>query len=56
MTYMLNLEKMIQLNLFTKLKQNHRLREQTYGYRGEGGEQGIVKEFGIDINTLLYAK
>ena len=24
--------------------------------RGEGGGQGIVKEFGIDINTLLYAK
>ena len=23
---------------------------------GEGGGQGIVKEFGIDINTLPYAK
>ena len=25
---------MIQMNLFTKQKQTHRLREQTYGYQG----------------------
>ena len=29
---------MIQTNLFTKQKQTHRLREQTYGYLGEGWE------------------
>ena len=28
----------IQTNLFTKQKQTHRLREQTYGYLGEGWE------------------
>ena len=31
-TYMRNLKKMIQMNLFTKQKQTHRLREQIYGY------------------------
>jgi len=31
-TYMWNLKKMIQMNLFTKQKQIQRLREQTYGY------------------------
>ena len=28
------LKKMIQINLFTKQKQTHRLREQIYGYDG----------------------
>ena len=28
-------KKMIQMNLFTKLKQTHRLRKQTYGYQRE---------------------
>ena len=28
------LKKMIQMNLFTKQKQTHRLRGQTYGYQG----------------------
>ena len=33
--YMQNLrEKMIQMNLFTKQEQIHRLRERTYGYQG----------------------
>ena len=55
-TYMWNLKKMIQMNLFTKYKQTHRLRKQSYGYqRGkEGG--GINWEFGINIYTLLYIK
>ena len=35
-TYMQNLKKMIQMNLFTKQKQTHRLREQTSGYWREG--------------------
>ena len=33
--YMQNLSKMIQMNLFTKQKQTHRLRKQTYGYQKE---------------------
>ena len=45
---------MIQMNLFTKEKPIHRLRERTYGYGGEGG--GREWEVGIDIYTLLYLK
>ena len=38
-TYMWNLKKMIQMNLFTKQKQTQRHRKQTYGYqRRKGGE------------------
>ena len=33
---MKNLKKMIEMNLLTKQKQTHRLREPTYGYRGWG--------------------
>ena len=37
-TYMWNLKKMIQMNLFTEQKQTHKHRKQTYGYeRGKGG-------------------
>ena len=37
-TYMWNLKKMIQMNLFTKQKQTHRHRKQTYGSQsGKGG-------------------
>ena len=32
-TYMWNLKKMIQMNLFTKQKSTHRHRKQTYGYQ-----------------------
>ena len=43
------------MNLFTKQKQIHTLRKQTYGYQGgrvvgQGG--GIDWEFGIDTYTL----
>ena len=38
-TYVQNLKKMIQMNLFTKQKQTHRLRERTYCYLGKGGER-----------------
>ena len=39
-TYMWNL-KIIQMNLYTKEKQTHRHRKQTYGYqKGEGGREG----------------
>ena len=44
------------MNLFTKQKQTHRLREQTYGYQGETVGGGIDWEFGIDMYTLLYLK
>ena len=48
--------KMAQMNLFTKQKQTHRLRERTYGYQGGRVVGGIVREFGIDRYTLLYLK
>ena len=35
-------KKTMQINLFKKQKQTHRLRKHTYGYkRGKGGEEGI---------------
>ena len=35
------IKKMILMNLFTKQKQTHGLRQQTYGYqRGKGGGEG----------------
>ena len=45
-----------QMNLFTKQKQTHRYRKQTYGYqRGKGGgEGGINQEFGVHIHTTIY--
>ena len=44
--------KKIQMNLL--IKQTHRLREWTYGCRGEGWGKAIVREFGRDVYTLLY--
>ena len=44
------------MNLFTKQKQSHRCRKQTYGYQGGKGGGGINWETGIDIYTLLYIK
>ena len=45
------------MNLFTKQKQTHRHRTQTYGYqRGKVGGGGINQESGINIHTLLYIK
>ena len=53
MTYMWSLKK-IQMNLFTKPKQTHRHRKQTYGYqRGRGG---VNWEFGINRYPVLYIK
>ena len=40
------------MNLFTKYKQTHRLRERTYSYHG----MGTVREFGINMYILLYLK
>ena len=39
---------MIQMNLFTKQKQTHRLRELVVT-REEGWEEGIVREFEMDM-------
>ena len=44
------------MNLFTKQKQTQRLREGTYGYQEGRVGGGIVREFGIDMYTLLYVK
>ena len=39
-----------------QLSNNCRLREQTYGYQGKRWSEGIVREFEIDLYTLLYLK
>ena len=44
------------MNLSTKQTQIYRLREWTDGCQGEGWEEGIIREFGMDIYTLLYLK
>ena len=45
------------MKLFTKPRQTHRHRKQTYGYpKGQVGGRGINQEFGINIYTLLYIK
>ena len=38
----------------TKQEETHRLKERTYDCWGEGWEEGIVREFGMDMYTLLY--
>ena len=43
------------MNLFTKQKETHRHRKQTYGFQREK-VGGINWEFGINIYTLLYIK
>ena len=53
---MQNLKEMLQMSLFTKQKQTHKLRERTCVVRGEGWREGIVREFGIVMYTLLYLK
>ena len=47
---------MTQMDLFTKKKHTHRLREWAYGYWWEGWGKGIVREFGIDMYILLCVK
>ena len=45
------------MNLFTKQKQTHRLREQTYGYQGGNGGgkgQGIKKYKRLCIKEISY--
>ena len=43
---------MIQMNLFTRQKETHRLGKRIYGCQGKG----TVREFGTVMYTLLYSK
>ena len=48
---------MIQMSIFTKHKQTHRLRGPAYSYGGgEVGGEGIVMELEMGMYTLLYLK
>ena len=47
---------MIQMNILTKQKQAHKLQERAYGCPWEGWEEGRVREFGMDMYTVLYLK
>ena len=44
------------MNLVTKQEQAHRLRERSQDCWGGGIGAAIVREFGIDMHTLLYLK
>jgi len=45
------------MDLFTKKRQTHRLRKQTYGFqRGKVGEGRDKWEFGIDVYTSPHLK
>ena len=44
------------MSLLTKQKEIQRLRQQTYGCQGEEWGKGIVREFGMDMYTLIYLK
>ena len=46
---------MMQMNLLTKQKETHRLRERTYGCWGVG-VGGRDREIGMDMYTILYLK
>ena len=44
------------MNSFTKQKQPHRHKNQTYGYPKGKMREGINQEFWINIHILLYIK
>ena len=55
-SYMCNIKRN-DTNELTKQKETQRLREQTYGWQqGYKWWEGIVREFGMDMRTLLYLK
>ena len=55
MSLICGIRKIVKMNLFTKQKQTHRHRKQTYSYqRGRGGER--TWEFEINRCTLSYIK
>ena len=46
---------MIQLNLYTKQKQTHRHRKQTFGYQtGQGWESDKLGVWDLQIHTTIY--
>ena len=52
-TYMWDLKKMIQMNLFIKQKQTHR--KQIYGFqRGEAVGEGQIRTWGLADTTIMY--
>ena len=55
MPYMWNLNRN-DINELTKQEETHGLREWTYGCWGTEWEEGIVREFGMDMYTVLYLK
>ena len=55
-THTRGIYKMTQINPAMKQKHTHRLRERTYGCGGEGWEEGLVREVGMDTHTQLYFK
>ena len=46
-TCMWNLKKMVKMNLFTKKKQSHTCRKQTYGYQREQVGGGQTRGLGV---------
>ena len=52
--YLQNLKRMIQMNLLTS--QIHRLKRMNLWFLGEVWGEGTVREFGMDMYTLLYLK
>ena len=44
------------MNLFTKQKQTYRLNDELVVASGDGWEGGIVREFGVNMYTLLHIK
>ena len=42
------------MNLFTKQNETHRLKVGAFGCLEEGCEEGIVREFGMGVYTLLF--
>ena len=53
--YMWNLKKMIQMNIFTKQKQTHRLREWTYGYQwGRMGGRDRLEVWDWHVHTAIF--
>ena len=51
-TYLCNLQKMIQMNLFTKYKQTHGLSKQSYGYQRAGRDK--LRVWNEQIYTTIY--
>ena len=47
---------MIQMNLFTKQKQTDLEKELRVAEQGGRMGEGTVREFGMDMHTLLYLK